>query len=155
METLLEQSGWELPSLEMSLRVGVRLLTAAVLGGIVGFERERRKRAAGLRTHIMVSLGAALFVLVPLEVGGGSADLAQIVKGIAAGIGFLGAGAILKNVPEREIEGLTTAATIWVTAAVGLAAGAGQAWLAAMTMVISLIVLVALAGVESEPSGKM
>lgn len=155
METLLEQSGWELPSLETSLRVGVRLLTAAVLGGIVGLERERRKRAAGLRTHIMVSLGAALFVLVPLEVGGGSTDLAQIVKGIAAGVGFLGAGAILKNVPAREIEGLTTAATIWVTAAVGLASGAGQAWLAAITMVISLLVLIALAGVESDPSGKM
>lgn len=148
METFLEQSGWAFPPLETSVRIVSRLLTAAVLGAIVGLERERRGRAAGLRTHIMVSLGAALFVLVPMELGAEAADVAQMVKGIAAGVGFLGAGAILKLVSEREIKGLTTAATIWLTAAVGLASAAGQAWLALVSVVISLITLVVLGRLE-------
>lgn len=155
METIWEQTGWTLPSAEQAVRVVARLATAALLGAIVGLEREWRGRVAGVRTQSMVALGAALFVLVPLEMGANVADLSQMVKGIAAGVGFLGAGAILKNVPEQEIKGLTTASTIWVTAAVGMASGAGQAWLALTTVFVSLLALIVLGKAETKSDGKM
>src|SRR6266446_1779921 len=91
-------------------RVFVRLGLAVILGGILGYERESEGKAAGLRTHILVCLGAALFMLVPLELGASLADLTRVAQGVAAGIGFLGAGAILKLSRERKIHGLTTAA---------------------------------------------
>ena len=90
---------------------------AAVLGGILGFERERVGKAAGLRTHMLVTVGSCLFTLVPLEAGVGKDAMARVVQGLAAGIGFLGAGSILKLTEERKIHGLTTAANIWVAAA--------------------------------------
>jgi putative Mg2+ transporter-C (MgtC) family protein len=164
MEMWLEEAGWELPPAATLVRLFSRLLSAVLLGALVGLERERRGMAAGLRTHMMVALGAALFTLVPIEVGGSTAaDLAQVVKGIAAGVGFLGGGAILKLAAEREIKGLTTAASIWLTAAVGMASGAGKMWMALMSVAISLIILAALAPLEplvnrdedhSPPSGK-
>jgi putative Mg2+ transporter-C (MgtC) family protein len=144
VEGLLHEVGLTLPPATALVRIAARLLCAAILGAIVGWERESRGRAAGLRTHIMVALGAALFTLAPMEAGANASDLAQLVKGIAAGIGFLGAGAILKVAAEREIQGLTTAASIWLTAAVGLAVGAGQVWLALFAIVLSLATLVAL-----------
>ena len=149
MEMWLEEAGWELPTAATLVRLFSRLLSAVLLGALVGLERERRGMAAGLRTHMMVALGAALFTLLPLEVGGTSADLAQVVKGIAAGVGFLGGGAILKLAAEREIKGLTTAASIWLTAAVGMASGAGKMWMALMSVVISLIILAALAPLDT------
>jgi putative Mg2+ transporter-C (MgtC) family protein len=123
--------------------MGSRLLTAVVLGGVIGWEREIRGRAAGLRTHMLVALGSALFTLVPLE--SGSQDLANIVKGVAAGIGFLGAGAILKLTAEREIKGLTTAGSIWLTAAMGVACGAGKMWIALASIVLSIVILAVVA----------
>ena len=143
METWLEQSGWTLPPADALVRMGSRLVTALVLGGVIGWEREIRGRAAGLRTHMMVALGSALFTLVPLE--SGSHDLANIVKGVAAGIGFIGAGAILKLTVEREIKGLTTAGSIWMTAAMGVACGAGLMWMALASVALSLIVLAVVA----------
>ena len=115
-----------LPTAEQFAQVVVRLLAAALLGGIVGYERERAGRPAGLRTHMLVSLGAALFVIAGDEFGMDSADLSRVIQGIATGIGFIGGGAILKLAAEREIKGLTTAAGIWMTAAVGVAAGLGR-----------------------------
>jgi putative Mg2+ transporter-C (MgtC) family protein len=138
METLWTESGWALPSEATLMRIGSRLLTAVVLGGIIGIERESTNRAAGLRTHMLVALGATVFTLVSVEAGATAGDLANVVKGLAAGIGFLGAGAILKSAAEREIRGLTTAASIWLTAAVGMAVGAGQAWLALMAILLSV-----------------
>jgi putative Mg2+ transporter-C (MgtC) family protein len=140
----LHEAGLALPPAMTLFRIATRLLCAAILGAIVGWERETSGRAAGLRTHIMVALGAALFTVAPMEAGATASDLAQLVKGIAAGIGFLGAGAILKLAAEREIQGLTTAASIWLTAAVGLAVGAGQVWLALFAIVLSLATLVVL-----------
>src|SRR6266542_2845012 len=102
-------------------RVFVRLLIAMLLGGLLGYEREREGKAAGLRTHMLVALGAALFILVPLE-GGATIDHAsRVMQGIVAGIGFLGAGIIIHLPAEKRVKGLTTAAGIWLTAAVGLA----------------------------------
>ena len=109
-------------------RVTVRLLMAAALGGILGFEREHKGKAAGVRTHMLVSLGAALFVLVPQMAGADEAALSRVVQGIVAGIGFLGAGTILKGnkLDTHAVKGLTTAAGLWMTAAIGIAAGMGR-----------------------------
>ena len=128
METFWEDLGFTAPDLVQWGRIAVRLVAAVLLAGFVGLERELRREQAGLRTHMLVALGAALFTLVPLEMDP-QVDSAELVKGIAAGIGFLGAGAILKVTREAEIHGLTTAASIWATAAIGLAAGAG--WIGA------------------------
>jgi putative Mg2+ transporter-C (MgtC) family protein len=120
---------FHIPDFAQMVRVVVRICTAALLGGILGAERERAGKAAGLRTHMLVALGCALFVLFPAEAGMAQADLSRVIQGVATGIGFIGAGTILKRSDSREVEGLTTAAGIWLTGAVGLAVGAGQLWL--------------------------
>ena len=118
----------------------LRLLLAAALGAIIGYQRERAGKPAGLRTHILICIGAALFTVSSLYGFGAVADPARVAAGIVAGIGFLGAGAIIRR-GEGVVEGLTTAATIWAVAAVGLAAGAGLYLVSAVTTAIILIVL--------------
>ena len=111
------------PLLEMILR----FLLAVALGAGIGFQRERAGKAAGLRTHILVSSGAALFTLVSIYgFGDAEVDISRVAAGVVLGIGFIGAGVILRGQREKEVAGLTTAATIWMTAAVGLAAGTGM-----------------------------
>lgn len=128
--------------------VALRLIAAAVLGGLVGVEREWVGKAAGLRTHMVVALGAALFVIVPLETGIGAGDLTRVIQGVATGIGFIGAGTILKRKDKDEIQGLTTAATIWLTGAIGIAAGVGQIPLAIVCVVTVWVILFILASVD-------
>jgi putative Mg2+ transporter-C (MgtC) family protein len=123
------------------LRVLVRLAVASLLGGLMGFERQHEGKAAGTRTHMLVALGAALFTLVPLETGMNITDASRIIQGIAAGIGFIGAGTILKLSEFHEIRGLTTAASIWMTAAVGVAVGAGRIGLALLSVGLGLFIL--------------
>src|SRR3954469_11352931 len=111
----------------------VRLLLAAVLGALVGIERESAARGAGIRTHAVVALGAALFTIAGAygftDVNrGGNIDPTRIAAQVAAGVGFIGAGAILRN--GSSVRGITTAATVWLAAAIGVAAGAGG-WLSA------------------------
>lgn len=130
-----------MPTADQFAHVVVRLLAAALLGGIVGYERERAGRPAGLRTHMLVSLGAALFVISGEEFGMDSEDLAVVIQGIATGIGFIGGGAILKLADEQEIKGLTTAAGIWMTAAVGVAAGLGRWGSAGIGVLLTWIIL--------------
>ena len=120
----------------------------AVLGGLIGAEREWVGKAAGLRTHMMVSLGAALFVLVPIETGIGEGDMTRVIQGIATGIGFIGAGTILKRADTDQIQGLTTAATIWLTGAVGIAVGAGQMWLGIVCAISAWVILYVLTGLD-------
>jgi putative Mg2+ transporter-C (MgtC) family protein len=120
-----------MPDLTQLARIVFRLAVAALLGGIIGAQRERAGKEAGLRTHMLVALGAALFIVAPIEFGMSSEDLARIIQGLVAGIGFLGAGAILKLTAEHQIKGLTSAAALWLTAAVGVAAGLGR-WGSAM-----------------------
>jgi putative Mg2+ transporter-C (MgtC) family protein len=122
-------------------RVVIRLLTASVLGGLIGIERQFEHKSAGMRTHMLVSLGAALFTLIPLEAGAQIGDVSRVIQGLAAGIGFLGAGVIFKLTDQAEVKGLTTAASIWVTAAIGLAVGAGFVWPAVVAVVLSLSIL--------------
>ena len=118
-----------------------RLGTALLLGGIIGAERERHKKAVGLRTLILISLGSALFTILSSRIGQGSGnDAGRIAANIVSGIGFLGAGVILED--RGRVVGLTTAATIWLTAALGMAAGAGEYVLAVGTTIISIIVLI-------------
>lgn len=129
---------------EQLTRVVLRMLVALLLGAAIGWERERRDADAGLRTHMLMSLGAALFVLVPAEAGMQSDALSRVVQGLVSGIGFLGAGAVLKSSDEGRIHGLTTAASIWATAAIGLAAGLGREATAVLATVFVLLVLAAL-----------
>ncbi len=125
-------------------RIALRLLIASILGGILGFEREQKGKAAGLKTHMLVALGAALFVLIPEQAGVADADLTRVLQGLVAGIGFLGAGAILKGNDEEEIKGLTTAAGIWLTAAIGVAAGLGREATAVLSTLLALVILYAI-----------
>lgn len=148
MNPLIDElsAGW--PDGVMATRILVRLLAATALGAVLGYEREKTGKAAGLRTHMMVSLSSALFVLGPLEAGMAAADVARVIQGVAAGIGFIGAGAILKVSDERQVRGLTTAAGIWMTAAVGLTAGMGRVGLAAMGVALAWVILYLVAKLE-------
>jgi putative Mg2+ transporter-C (MgtC) family protein len=139
-----------LPELSHVGTVALRLVAAVLLGGLVGAEREWVGKAAGLRTHMLVALGAALLVLAPAEAGLGDGDRGRIIQGIAAGIGFIGAGAILKRTDQQEIHGLTTAASIWLTAAVGVAVAVGPLWLPALTVVCALLILFVLGAIEQK-----
>jgi putative Mg2+ transporter-C (MgtC) family protein len=125
-------------------RVAVRLLFAAVLGGAIGFEREQKGKPAGLRTHMLVAIGAALFVIVVQLPNGSPADVSRVIQGLVAGIGFLGAGSILNARREEDIKGLTTAASVWLTAAIGVAAGLGRESTALLAAVLALAVLAAI-----------
>lgn len=131
-------------------RVCVRLLVAVLLGGMLGYERESRGISAGLRTHMLVALGAAIFVLVPLEAGVSQADLSRVLQGVVTGVGFLGAGAIIKLNQEQEIKGLTTAASVWLTAAIGVAAGMGREMTAILSALLALFILAVLRRAASE-----
>jgi putative Mg2+ transporter-C (MgtC) family protein len=126
---------------EQITRILVRLLLAAVLGGILGYEREQQGKSAGIRTHMLVAMGAALFVLVPQQGGMQVDDMSRVIQGVIAGIGFLGAGAIIKNKSEENVLGLTTAAGVWMTAAIGIACGLGREMTAVLSTVLALGVL--------------
>ena len=119
-----------------------------MLGGLIGAERELGGKSAGLRTHMTVSLGCAAFVLIAFEGDTEAGNLSRAIQGIAAGIGFICAGTILKRKEEEDVKGLTTAATIWLTAAVGVAAGAGQVWLGIACVVAAFVILTLMAGVS-------
>jgi putative Mg2+ transporter-C (MgtC) family protein len=131
----------DVPDAAQVTRIVVRLLLAAFLGGLLGFERESKGKAAGVRTHMLVALGAALFVLVPQQAGIEPADLSRVIQGVVAGIGFLCAGTILKGDNEHTVKGLTTAAGIWMTAAIGMAAGLGRETTAVLSTVLALGIL--------------
>ena len=123
--------------------IAIRLALALLAGAAIGVDREMNRKPAGMRTHALVSLGAAIVVLVVVGMPGNQADaLSRAVQGVITGIGFLGAGVILKLESERRIEGLTTAATIWVAAALGMASGAGQLELAGIAVLATIVILI-------------
>ena len=118
------------------------------VGGIIGWERQLRHKPAGLRTHMLVSMASAMFVLIPLTMGkneNGGEALGRVIQGIAAGIGFLGGGEILRQnqqeIGKVEVHGITSAAAIWMSAALGTAAGCGLWQLALIGALMSLFVL--------------
>lgn len=131
----------DVPDVAQATRIVVRLGVAALLGGLLGWEREHAGKAAGVRTHMLVAMGAALFVLVAQQAGISPADNSRVLQGVIAGVGFLGAGTILKGDAESQVKGLTTAAGIWLTAAIGVAAGLGQEATAVLTTLLALLVV--------------
>ena len=116
----------------------VRLILAFFLSGFVGFEREATHKPAGLRTHILVGLGSTLITILSLNAFPGS-DSARVAASIIVGIGFLGAGTIIKT--KQKVIGLTTAASLWITASIGMATGAGFYLIAIITTILSYLVL--------------
>jgi putative Mg2+ transporter-C (MgtC) family protein len=129
-------------NLSSLLEMILRFLLAAGLGAGIGYQRERAGKAAGLRTHILVSSGAALFTLVSIYgFSGATVDISRVAAGVVVGIGFIGAGVILRGQREKEVAGLTTAATIWITAALGLAAGTGMYLLSVIATAVTVGVL--------------
>jgi putative Mg2+ transporter-C (MgtC) family protein len=137
------------PDFGAALRVALRLTLAALFGAALGWERGRLGKTAGLRTHMLVSLGSALFVLAPLEAGAAAADITRVIQGIATGIGFVGAGAIIKLESQGLVKGLTTASSVWIAAAIGLAVGAGLIWVPLVGTVLALLILEVLGRIEA------
>jgi putative Mg2+ transporter-C (MgtC) family protein len=125
----------------------LRLTLAAALGGAIGLEREFHQKPAGLRTNMLIALGSALFAVLSVELGAGAGSPDRIAAQVVTGIGFLGAGAILRS--GDHIHGLTTAATIWVNAAIGMAAGLGSYTIATVGAAITLVVLALLPIMEN------
>jgi putative Mg2+ transporter-C (MgtC) family protein len=130
----------DLPDAGQAASLLIRLLMAALLGGALGYERRRAGKSAGVRTHMLVALGAALFVLIPQQAGAAPGDITRVLQGVVTGIGFLGAGTILKD-DRGEVRGLTTAAGVWLTAAIGVAAGMGRVGSAVLSTALALLIL--------------
>lgn len=136
------------PDRAQFVQLSIRLTAAIILGAIVGFQREKAGKPAGLRTHMLVCVGTAAFVLACSKAGMSSEGLSRVIQGIITGIGFIGAGTILKLNQERTIQGLTTAAGVWMTAAIGVAVGVGSLGVAVLSTLFSLIILVLALPVE-------
>ena len=141
MSSPFDELTQSLPDTQHVIRISMRLLVALVIGALVGLQRELTHKPAGLRTHMLLALGTALVVVTATESGMSLSDLSRVIQGLVTGIGFLGGGAILKLTAEHEIHGLTTAAGIWMTAAVSAAAGLGQLALALVGLCLGLVVL--------------
>ena len=123
------------------LHVLVRLVAATLLGAVVGIQRERAGKPAGLRTHMLVTLGTAVFVLACSGVGMSLDGQSRVIQGIVTGIGFIGAGSILKLSEQRDVQGLTTAAGVWMSAAIGVAVGLGSLGVAILSTFFTLVIL--------------
>ena len=131
----------DIGDVEALTRISVRLLLAALLGGLLGLERELTRKPAGLRTHMLVALGSAMVVVASAEAGLQGESLSRVIQGLLAGVGFVCAGSILKSNDHNEVHGLTTAAGLWMTAAIGVAAGLGREALAVLSTLLTLAIL--------------
>lgn len=139
--TALQAELLGMPDVGQLTRMTVRLTFAAMLGGLLGYERKQKGKAAGVKTHMLVAIGTALFVIIPQQVGVSEADMTRVLQGLIAGIGFLGAGTIIKGRDDEDVKGLTTAAGIWMTAAIGVAAGLGREPAAVLGTLLTLLIL--------------
>ena len=126
--------------------IAVRLLLATGLGAVIGIERELHQKPAGLRTNILIAFGAALFTMVSIVLAGPGGVPDRLAGNVVVGVGFLGGGALMRS--GKNIHGMTTAATIWVNAAIGMAAGAGAFAMASIATAITLVVLAVLPAIE-------
>lgn len=141
MDILREELTSGLPDSRRLAHLLIRLLAATLLGALVGAQRERAGKPAGLRTHILVTLGTAVFVLACSGAGFTTEGLSRVIQGVVTGIGFIGAGSILKLSQERDIQGLTTAAGVWMTAVIGVAVGLGSLGVALLSTLFALVIL--------------
>lgn len=148
MDILWEVLAYGIPNARELGHLSIRLVAAALLGAVIGIQREKAGKPAGLRTHILVCLGTAVFILACTGVGMSLDALSRVIQGIITGIGFIGAGSILKLGHEQNIKGLTTAAGVWMTAAIGIAVGLGSLAVAGLTTLLALVVLVLAAPFE-------
>lgn len=144
----------DLPDTVSITQLTVRLLFACLLGGLIGFERERNRKAAGLRTHMLVCLGTAFVIAIPQQAGMEIGDLSRVIQGVMAGIGFIGAGAILKQDDGSKVEGLTSAASVWFVAGIGVSVGLGRETSSTLATLFVLIVLVLMPRVSPMVNGK-
>lgn len=150
MDIFWEELTAGLPDARQLIHVIIRLIAAALLGAVIGVERERAGKAAGLRTHVLVTLGTCVFVLAGSGYGMSSDGLSRLIQGIITGIGFIGAGSILKLNEEQQVQGLTTSAGIWIAAAIGVAVGLGSLGLAILATVLTLIILSLVLPIENQ-----
>ena len=141
MNVVWEELAAGFPEAEAMARMTVRLIVAMSFGAVIGIQRERAGKPAGLRTHMMVALGAAVFIIASGEFGMSPDSISRVIQGLITGTGFLGAGAILKLYEKRAVEGLTTAAGIWMTAALGVAVGLGRFGLALLATLLAWMTL--------------
>ena len=141
MDILWEELTSGLPDARQLAHVLIRLVAATLMGAVVGIQRERAGKPAGMRTHILVTLGTAVFVLACVGVGMSSDGLSRVIQGVVTGIGFIGAGSILKLNEERDVKGLTTAASVWMMAAIGVAVGLGSLGVALLSTLFTMIIL--------------
>jgi putative Mg2+ transporter-C (MgtC) family protein len=148
MDIFWEELTYGFPDARQFIHVVIRLVAAALLGAAIGFQRELAGKPAGLRTHMLVTLGTCVFVLACSGYGMNSDGLSRVIQGITTGIGFIGAGSILKISEQRDVQGLTTAASVWITAAVGVAVGLGGLGLAVLATLLTLFVLTLLRPIE-------
>lgn len=148
MELIWSELTYGFPDAGRFAVISIRLVASALLGAAIGYERETAGKAAGLRTHILVTSGTCVFVLGCLGAGMESDAISRVIQGIVTGIGFIGAGSILKRESESSIQGVTTSAGIWMAAAIGVTTGLGGLGLALMATALSLVVLRATLWIE-------
>jgi putative Mg2+ transporter-C (MgtC) family protein len=141
MNVLWDELAAGIPDSDSVARITLRLIVAMIFGAVIGIQRERAGKPAGLRTHMLVSSGTAVFVIASEEFGMNPDSVSRVIQGLVTGIGFLGAGAILKIYDKREVEGLTTAAGIWMTAALGVAVGLGRFGVALVATLLAWMTL--------------
>jgi putative Mg2+ transporter-C (MgtC) family protein len=141
MDILWEELTHGLPDGRQFMHILIRLIASLIFGAVIGLQRERVGKPAGLKTHIIATLGTTVFVLACSAYGMSSDGLSRVIQGIVTGIGFLGAGAILKLDAQHDIKGLTTAASIWISSAIGVAVGLGVLGLALLATVLTLVIL--------------
>jgi putative Mg2+ transporter-C (MgtC) family protein len=153
MDIVLDEIVRSLPDAREAIRVALRLAVALLAGTVIGLQRERSGKAAGLRTHILVCLGTTMFVIAGAESGMQQDAMSRVIQGLATGIGFLGAGAIIKQESTREIRGLTTAAGIWITSPIGVAIGLGHLGTAVIGVLVAWAVLALFVKLEKRPEG--
>ena len=141
MDVFWQELTFGVPNSNEWARIIIRLTAAALFGAVIGWQREKVGKPAGLRTHILVMVGTTLFVMTGSVYGMSSEGLSRVIQGIVTGIGFIGAGSILKLDKERDIQGLTTAAGVWMTSAIGVTIGLGSLGLAFLGTVLTIIIL--------------
>ncbi|MBO9662186.1 MgtC/SapB family protein [Dokdonella sp.] len=141
MDLILQELGTGLPDFRHIGQAVIRIVAAIVLGAVIGWEREKARKPAGLRTHILVCLGTAVFVIACIGANFSTEGLSRVIQGIVTGLGFIGAGSILKLSAERDVRGLTTAAGIWMTAAIGVTVGLGCLGIALIATAATFVLL--------------
>jgi putative Mg2+ transporter-C (MgtC) family protein len=141
MELLWQELSFGIPDERQLTIVMIRLAAAAIFGAAIGIERQYAGKSAGVRTHMLVTVGSTVFMLTATHYGMASDGISRVMQGIATGIGFIGAGTIIKHESAMDVKGLTTSAGIWIAAAIGVAAGLGAVGLAGIATVLTLVIL--------------